>query len=136
MRTRKEIETEGTNAPIDGNENRFAAMLEVLLDIRELLADPSMGIAVAPVKCDGCGDEKGWHFDGCPQAPNYVKPAAARDPLFDDAKQAVVACGKASTSFLQRKLQIGYVKSALLMDQLEVHGVIGPKDGAKPRKVL
>jgi hypothetical protein len=32
--------------------------------------------------------------------------------------------------------RVGYVKSALLIDQIEAHGIIGPKDGAKPRKVL
>jgi S-DNA-T family DNA segregation ATPase FtsK/SpoIIIE len=56
----------------------------------------------------------------------------AEDDLFDDAKQAV----KASTSYLQRKLRIGYSRAARLMDILEEQGVIGPADGSRPREVL
>lgn len=59
-----------------------------------------------------------------------------RDPEFDDAVRVVIAAGRASTSFLQRKLSLGYNKAARIMDQLEVAGVVGPADGAKPRPVL
>ncbi len=58
------------------------------------------------------------------------------DDLFEDAKQAVVEAGKASTSYLQRKLRIGYSRAARLMDLLEERGVIGPQDGSKPRDIL
>jgi S-DNA-T family DNA segregation ATPase FtsK/SpoIIIE len=58
------------------------------------------------------------------------------DELFGEAKATVVSSGKASTSFLQRKLGIGYSRAAKLMDILEEKGVIGPADGAKPREVL
>lgn len=58
------------------------------------------------------------------------------DDLFEDAKQAVMEAGKASTSYLQRKLRIGYSRAARLMDILEEQGVIGPADGARPREVL
>jgi S-DNA-T family DNA segregation ATPase FtsK/SpoIIIE len=57
------------------------------------------------------------------------------DDLYPEAKQAVLEAGKASTSYLQRKLRIGYARAARLMDMLEEHGVIGPGDGAKPREV-
>ena len=50
--------------------------------------------------------------------------------------QAVIEAGKASTSYFQRKLRIGYSRAARLMDVLEERGVIGPADGAKPREVL
>lgn len=60
----------------------------------------------------------------------------AEDELFDDAKQAVTEAGKASTSYLQRKLRIGYSRAARLMDILEEQGVIGPADGARPREIL
>lgn len=58
------------------------------------------------------------------------------DDLYDDARVAVVEAGKASTSYLQRKLRIGYSRAARLMDILEERGVIGPQDGSKPRSVL
>ncbi len=58
------------------------------------------------------------------------------DDLYPEAKQAVVEAGKASTSYLQRKLGVGYARAARLIDTLEERGVIGPGDGAKPREVI
>jgi DNA segregation ATPase FtsK/SpoIIIE, S-DNA-T family len=58
------------------------------------------------------------------------------DDLYDDARRAVEEAGRASTSYLQRKLKIGYSRAARLMDVLEAKGVIGPADGSKPRDVL
>ena len=58
------------------------------------------------------------------------------DDLYEDAKQAILESGKASTSYLQRKLRVGYSRAARLMDILEDHGVIGPQDGSKPREIL
>lgn len=58
------------------------------------------------------------------------------DDLYGSAKQTILEAGKASTSYLQRKLGIGYARAARLMDILEQRGVIGPADGAKPREVM
>ncbi|MEK7638602.1 MAG: DNA translocase FtsK 4TM domain-containing protein [Patescibacteria group bacterium] len=58
------------------------------------------------------------------------------DDLYEDARVAVLEAGKASTSYLQRKLRIGYSRAARLMDLLEENGIIGPADGARPREVL
>ena len=58
------------------------------------------------------------------------------DDLYEDARVAVTEAGKASTSYLQRRLRIGYSRAARLMDILEKRGVIGAADGAKPRQVL
>ena len=58
------------------------------------------------------------------------------DDLYDDARAAVEQVGRASTSYLQRKLKIGYSRAARLMDVLEAKGIIGPADGSKPREVL
>lgn len=60
----------------------------------------------------------------------------ADDDLYMDAKAAVEEAGRASTSYLQRKLRIGYSRAARLMDILEEKGVIGPADGSRPRDVL
>jgi S-DNA-T family DNA segregation ATPase FtsK/SpoIIIE len=58
------------------------------------------------------------------------------DDLYEDARVTVMEAGKASTSYLQRKLRIGYSRAAHLMDLLEERGVIGPADGSKPREVI
>jgi hypothetical protein len=58
------------------------------------------------------------------------------DDLYEDAKRAVEEAGKASTSYLQRKLKIGYSRAARLMDVLEARGIIGAADGSKPREVI
>ena len=58
------------------------------------------------------------------------------DEMYEEARACVIEAGKASTSYLQRKLKLGYARAARLMDVLEERGVIGPGDGAKPREVL
>ena len=57
------------------------------------------------------------------------------DPLFEDVKKIVIETKKASASFLQRRLRIGYSRAARLIDMLEEKGIVGPADGAKPREV-
>ena len=59
-----------------------------------------------------------------------------QDPLFEEAAGVVMAAGKASTSYLQRKMSLGYNRAAKIMDQLEKAGVIGPAEGVKPRSIL
>lgn len=58
------------------------------------------------------------------------------DELYEEARATVVQAGKASTSFLQRKLRIGYARAARLVDMLEERGVVGAGSGAKPREVI
>lgn len=57
------------------------------------------------------------------------------DPLFEEAKELVQKSGKASTTFLQRNLGLGYARAARIMDQLERAEIVGPGEGAKPREV-
>jgi len=59
----------------------------------------------------------------------------ADDPLYNDAKEVIVAAGKASASLLQRRLKVGYARAARLLDILEENGIIGPGEGAKPREI-
>ncbi|HBU06590.1 MAG TPA: cell division protein FtsK [Candidatus Magasanikbacteria bacterium] len=59
-----------------------------------------------------------------------------QDPLFEESRQAIIQVGKASASFLQRRLKIGYARAARILDELEAAGIIGPGDGAKPREIL
>ena len=58
------------------------------------------------------------------------------DELYGQAKQTVLEASKASTSYLQRKLGVGYARAAKLIDMLEERGVVGPADGAKPRDII
>lgn len=58
------------------------------------------------------------------------------DSLYDQALEIVQSTGNASTTFLQRKLKIGYARAASLMDELEKNGIVGMPDGSKARKVL
>lgn len=56
--------------------------------------------------------------------------------LIEKAIDVVVEMGQASTSSLQRKLKLGYARAARIIDELENTGVVGPYEGAKPRKVI
>ncbi len=58
------------------------------------------------------------------------------DVLFEKAVDVVLETGTASTSFLQRKLSVGYARGAKIIDQLEDKGIIGPSNGAKGREIL
>jgi S-DNA-T family DNA segregation ATPase FtsK/SpoIIIE len=61
---------------------------------------------------------------------------APDDDMYEEARQIVIETQKASTSFLQRKLGIGYARAARLIDMLEEHGIVSAGNGAKPREVL
>ncbi|MEA2088233.1 MAG: DNA translocase FtsK, partial [Patescibacteria group bacterium] len=58
------------------------------------------------------------------------------DELINEAREIVINSERASISFLQRKMRIGYNKAAGIIDALESLGVVGPADGAKGRQVL
>lgn len=58
------------------------------------------------------------------------------DDEFSAAVKAVLEGRKASTTYLQRRMKIGYSKAARLMDEMEERGVIGAADGSKPRAIL
>lgn len=59
------------------------------------------------------------------------------DDKYDEAKRLVIESGRAATTFLQRRLSIGYGRAAKLLDILEENGVVGPPEGAnKGRPVL
>ena len=58
------------------------------------------------------------------------------DERFEEAARFVVETQKASTSYLQTNLGMGFAKAARVMQQLEAAGVVGHQDGAKAREVL
>ena len=65
-----------------------------------------------------------------------LEPDGSTDELYDQAVRLVVDMGKASTSSLQRRLRIGYVRAASLLDAMEADGIVGPPEGSKPREIL
>lgn len=58
------------------------------------------------------------------------------DELLEEAMKLVIEYQQASTSFIQRKLRIGFNRASRIMDELEEHGIISEKDGSRPRQVL
>jgi len=83
--------------------------------------------------------EPGREYNGAGSMFSVNEPADGGfgdDPLYEQAKTVVVQARKASASFLQRRLRVGYARAARLIDLLEERGVVGQGDGAKPRDVL
>jgi S-DNA-T family DNA segregation ATPase FtsK/SpoIIIE len=76
------------------------------------------------------------HGDSGPMLAGSMDGDEVDDEMYEEARKVVVEAGKASTSYIQRKLRVGYARAARLMDILEERGIIGPADGAKPREVL
>lgn len=58
------------------------------------------------------------------------------DPLYDQALQIVIQAGKASASYIQRRLKIGYNRAARLVEDMEARGIVGPQNGSKPREII
>jgi S-DNA-T family DNA segregation ATPase FtsK/SpoIIIE len=61
---------------------------------------------------------------------------AEQDPLYDDAVRLVAETRRCSTSWLQRKLGLGYNRAARIVEMMERRGLVGPANGAKDREVL
>jgi S-DNA-T family DNA segregation ATPase FtsK/SpoIIIE len=70
------------------------------------------------------------------ESQNGDRAVGSGDTIYDQALDIVTSTGNASTTFLQRKLKIGYARAASLMDELEQNGVVTPPDGSKARKVI
>ena len=66
----------------------------------------------------------------------FGEPMDDDDPLYDQALEIVVQAGKASASYIQRKLKIGYNRAARLVEEMEERGIVGPANGSKPREII
>ena len=58
------------------------------------------------------------------------------DPLYERAMEIVMGQGRASASYLQRRLKVGYNRAARLVEEMEMRGIVGPAQGSKPREIL
>ena len=70
------------------------------------------------------------------EAPAESQQNEYEDELLEEAIKIVIEYQQASTSFLQRKLRIGFNRASRIMDMLEEQRIISPKDGSRPRQVL
>ncbi len=75
-------------------------------------------------------------FDDDEEEWNGGESSAADDPLMNKALEVVASAGKASASYLQRRLKIGYNRAARLVEEMEQRGIVGPQNGSKPREIL
>lgn len=78
------------------------------------------------------------HFLSVSEAGGESALAAGNssDELYEQALDIVLSTGNASTTFLQRKLKIGYARAASLMDELQAKGIVSQAEGSKARRVL
>ena len=58
------------------------------------------------------------------------------DPLYNEALEIIMQAGKASASYIQRRLKIGYNRAARLVEEMEARGIVGPANGSKPREII
>lgn len=103
--------------------------------------------AEAPLRVQGCYiDESDVNRvvsflkeqNGKPPQPqsNIPGSASGEDPMLPAAIEAIIESGQGSTSYLQRRLKLGYARASRFMDKMEELGIVGPFDGSKPRAVL
>jgi len=62
--------------------------------------------------------------------------SGSEDPLMDKAIEIVLAAGKASASYIQRRLKVGYNRAARMVEEMERMGIVGPAQGSKPRDII
>ncbi len=79
-------------------------------------------------------DESISHYN--PESREGSRSEEEFDEKYDEAVELVTDLGQASISLVQRYMKIGYNRAARIVEKMEAEGVVGPSDGAKPRKVL
>ncbi len=65
-----------------------------------------------------------------------LQSSSGDDPMYEKALEIVVSSRKASASYLQRRLKIGYNRAARLVEDMESRGIVGPANGSKPRDLI
>lgn len=81
-------------------------------------------------------DTLGEEMEESLEKPRIDSYEDSDDELYGEALEVILQAKKASASFLQRRLRVGYARAARLLDIMEMRGVVGPADGAKPREIL
>jgi len=119
-------------------QNAFIGETEVkkVVDFIANNNEAEVPVEMAPAQQGSDGVGLGSATSGASSGGGFGDDEEIDDDMYQAARQAVLEAGKASTSYLQRKLRIGYARAARIIDLLEERGVIGPGDGAKPREIL
>ena len=105
------------------------------------VSDDEVKSVIDFVKNSSSSDQESRYTSEISDAMNSTGAAAAEadqsgeDELLTDAIETVVRAEQASVSMLQRRFRIGYNRAARLIDIMEERGIVGPADGARPRKV-
>ncbi len=73
---------------------------------------------------------------GAEAIPGLEKPSEDADPLYDEAVKIVTETRKASISYIQRRLKIGYNRAARMVEEMENSGLVGPLESNGSREVL
>ncbi len=102
------------------------------------LSDTEVEAITAHVKTLGEPDyiDEEIFYDNDDEDKTDTGSYTTNDPLMDKAIETVVTAGKASASYLQRRLQIGYNRAARIVEEMEARGIVGPPNGSKPREIL
>lgn len=103
---------------------------KVITDIR-MTSDPVFDDAIVE---GGPATGNGPSFDEAPEGYNDASDMTDEE-LCAAARKVIAETGKASASWLQRRLKLGYARASRIIDLLEDQGVLGPARGAKPREI-
>ena len=79
---------------------------------------------------------KGPSEGGAEAIPGLEAASEEADPLYDEAVRIVTETRKASISYIQRRLKIGYNRAARMVEEMEQSGLVGPLESNGSREVL
>ena len=102
------------------------------------VSEDEVEAVVAQVKTFGAPDyiDDEMFFDDDDDDTSSSVFSDGEDPLYDKALEIVLQQGKASASYIQRRLKIGYNRAARIVEEMAAKGVVGPAQGSKPRELL
>jgi S-DNA-T family DNA segregation ATPase FtsK/SpoIIIE len=95
--------------------------------------DPAVLEELERLQAESDKENGGGSLPDMPQADDYV---GGDGSLLTQCIEMAVQDGQVSTSLIQRRLRLGYARAGRLVDEMEKRGIVGPKDGAKPRMCL
>ncbi len=95
--------------------------------------DPAVLEELERLQAESDKENGGSSLPDMPQADDYV---GGDGSLLTQCIEMAVQDGQVSTSLIQRRLRLGYARAGRLVDEMEKRGIVGPKDGAKPRMCL